>query len=143
MLTMPVGPEFSQGIICHHARIKPSRAYFEDLDAHWPNRAILTIKENVSAASLLYGRTVPSVSSSLEATLAETFTPNERPTYVRWAATPALRVRSGDKEEILAISGDAYWAIQTSGPDLHAMLDLLLLSTSIADLSGATIRKAP
>jgi Transglutaminase-like superfamily len=121
---------------------KPSRAYFEDLDAHWPNRAVLTIKDNGSAASLLYGRAVPSGSSSLKATLAETFTPDERPTYVRWAATPALRVRSGDKEEILAISGDAYWAIQTSGPDSHAMLDRLLLSTSIADLNSAPIRNA-
>lgn len=119
---------------------KPAGAYFEDLDAHWPNPAVLTIKENGSAASFLYGRAVPNSSSPLEATLAETLTPGNRPAHVRWATTPAIRVRSGDKEEIVAIAGDSYWAIQATGPNSHALLDLLLRSASIDDLNSAPIR---
>jgi hypothetical protein len=114
---------------------KPTRASFTDLDAHWPNRTIVTVTEDESSASLLYGRTVPKLPSPLEATLAETLTSDNPPTYERWAATPAIRVRTGDREEILAIAGDAYWAIQASGPDSHAILDELLRSTSITDLS--------
>jgi hypothetical protein len=79
---------------------------------------------------------VPSSSSALEATLAETLTTDNPPEYLHWGATPAIRARAGDKEEILAIVGDAYWAIQASGPDSHAMLDDLLSSASIAELNA-------
>ena len=122
---------------------KPAGAGFEDLDAHWPNRALLTIRENDSAASLLYGRAAPSLSSSLDATLAETVEGEPQPIHMRWAAAPAVRVRSGDKEQILAVAGDVYWSIQASGPDSHAMLEHLLRATSIADLNDTPNQGAP
>jgi hypothetical protein len=101
------------------------------------------VREHGSTASLLYGRSVPNLSSPLDATLADTFKSDSRPTYVRWGAAPAARVRQGDKEEILAVAGDAYWAILASGPDSHALLNQVLRSTTIAELDRPPVRRIP
>jgi transglutaminase-like putative cysteine protease len=122
---------------------KPAHAQFSDLDVHWPNPAVVTVKADDSTASLLYGRAVADPISPLEATLRQSFEPEGPPQYARWGATPAVRVRKGDTEEILAVAGDAYWAIRASGPHSHALLSQLLGSTSIVDLDGHSIGKTP
>jgi transglutaminase-like putative cysteine protease len=122
---------------------KPANAQFTELDAHWPNPALVTVQDHGSTASLLYGRAVPTSPSALEATLAQSLKSDNRPTSVRWAAMPALRVRTADKEAILAVAGDAYWAILASGPASHALLNQMLDSTSIAELNRMPTRGAP
>jgi transglutaminase-like putative cysteine protease len=123
---------------------KQADAEFADLDAHWPSPAVVTVKKHGSTASLLYGRSVKDMApSALEATLAQTLKFEDAPTFIQWDAAPAIRVRSGDKEEVLAVAGDAYWAIISAGPDSHALLNQLLRSTSIADLSEKPFQRAP
>jgi transglutaminase-like putative cysteine protease len=114
---------------------KPADSSFEDLDAHWPSPVVVTVKQDGSTASVLYGRADPySFPSEVAARVVKTLNASDPPSFVRWATVPAVRAHNSDNEEIVAVVGDAYWAIIASGAAAHAFLDQMLRATSIADL---------
>jgi hypothetical protein len=116
---------------------KPAGSSFADLDAHWPNATVVTIKASGATASILYAHADPNSSAlDLAANLAAPFEFSDPPHKILWAGVPVVRAHAGDKYEILSVQGDALWAIVASGTNSRALFAQILRATSIADLHG-------
>lgn len=113
--------------------LRPEDSSFNDLDSHWPNRAVVSVARGNSEAQILYERTEPGTTlDSVVAKVLQPGAPREIQT-VRWTGVQALRARDNNSEVVAAIHGDASWLIVASGPDAHGLLEALLARTSISE----------
>lgn len=74
-------------------------AKFADIDTHWPNSAIVAVRQRGTTASVLYGRALQDSARPLDATLRETFESDSPLTYFRCGSVPAVRSRRGTQKK--------------------------------------------
>lgn len=115
---------------------KTKDSVFKDLDAHWPERRVLTIVGPDGSAEILYGRANPDLSLQEQAAefLADFRAQNWEKTT--WEKTPAIRVAGGEKQAIVGRSGDVLWAVVSTGKNAARVLEEIIRNAKINDLAG-------
>lgn len=120
---------------------KSSGAVFKNLDAHWPNRAVVSIEDSTGAVTVLYGRANPDRSLSEQAEHLLNDLKSEAWQNARWNEVAAVRARAPEKTAIVAQSDDVLWGIVATGKDANSILERMQKVISIDDLKPASPKK--
>ena len=112
---------------------KPAGFAFSDLDAHWPNRNLLSLTSPTGDTHIVDLR---AGDAPLDKQMMEDLKIAGASRAVTWNGAPAVRIDGPDKSALASVAGDVIWTIVADGPDASSHLDKVAAATSIAELAG-------
>lgn len=122
---------------------KPAGALFKDLDAHWPNRAVLTIQKKEGAATVFYGRAHPDRSLAEQAGDLIKVLKSHPWQDAHWHQAEAVSAQTEGKSALVARADDVLWGIIATGNNANSILERMQKSISIHDLLPVSNEKQP
>ena len=113
---------------------KSDSGTFKNVEAHWPDRTVVTIEEPDGSAAILYGRSNPDEPLAEQAAGLVKEIASSEWKDARWNESPGVRGEAGMRQAIVMQRDDVLWAIVASGENARALLERVLKSAVISAL---------